>query len=75
MRNSKIFSVFLDAVNAASVAIIVSVCISMGIETVTDWRTILIAVVCLYISFRYRKINSALVVVSGSVMGYLLNLL
>ncbi|MEC5174336.1 chromate efflux transporter [Chryseobacterium nepalense] len=75
MRNSKIFSVFLDAVNAASVAIIVSVCISMGIETVTDWRTILIAVVCLYISFRYRKINSALIVVSGSVMGYLLNLL
>lgn len=75
MRNSKIFSVFLDAVNAASVAIIVSVCISMGIETVTDWRTILIAVVCLYISFRYRKINSAIIVVSGSVMGYLLNLL
>ncbi|UPQ76683.1 chromate efflux transporter [Chryseobacterium nepalense] len=75
MRNSKIFSVFLDAVNAASVAIIVSVCISMGIETVTDWRTILIAVVCLYISFRYRKINSALIVVSGSIMGYLLNLL
>lgn len=75
MRNSKIFSVFLDAVNAASVAIIVSVCISMGIETVTDWRTILIAAVCLYISFRYRKINSALIVVSGSIMGYLLNLL
>lgn len=75
MRNSKIFSVFLDAVNAASVAIIVSVCISMGIETVNDWRTILIAVVCLVISFGYRKINSALIVVLGSGMGYLLTLL
>ena len=75
MRNSKFFSVFLDAVNAASVAIIVSVCISMGIETVTDWRTILIAVVSFYISFRYRKMNSALIVVSGSIMGYLLDLL
>lgn len=75
MRNSKIFSVFLDAVNAASVAIIVSVCISMGIETVNDWRTILIAVICLVISFGYRKINSALIVVSGSLMGYLLTLL
>lgn len=75
MRKSKIFSVFLDAVNAASVAIIVSVCISMGIETVTDWRTILIAVVCLVISFRYKKINSALIVVLGSGMGYLLTLL
>lgn len=75
MRNSKIFSVFLDAVNAASVAIIVSVCISMGIDSVTDWRTILIAVVCLFISFRYRKINTALVIVLGSGMGYLLALL
>jgi chromate transporter len=75
MRNSKIFSVFLDAVNSASVAIIVSVCISMGIETVNDWRTILIAVVCLIISFGYKKINSALIVVLGSGMGYLLNLL
>lgn len=75
MRNSKIFSVFLDAVNAASVAIIVSVCISMGIETVNDWRTILISVVCLVISFGYRKINSALIVVLGSGMGYLLTLL
>lgn len=75
MRNSKIFSVFLDAVNAASVAIIVSVCISMGIETVTDWRTILIAVVCLIVGFGYKKINSALIVVLGSGMGYLLALL
>lgn len=75
MRNSKIFSVFLDAVNAASVAIIVSVCISMGIETVTDWRTIVIAMIGFFISFRYRKINSALIVALGSGMGYLLALL
>lgn len=75
MRNSKIFSVFLDAVNAASVAIIVSVCISMGIETVNDWRTILIVAACLVISFGFRKINSALIVVLGSGMGYLLTLL
>lgn len=72
MRKSTIFSLFLDAVNVASVAIIVSVCISMGMDTVTDWRTILIAVVCLFLSFVYRKINSALIVVLGSVMGYLL---
>ncbi|MDR6157207.1 chromate transporter [Chryseobacterium sp. SLBN-27] len=75
MKNSKIFSVFLDAVNAASVAIIVSVCISMGIETVTDWRMIVIAIICLFISFRYRKINSTLIVALGSGMGYLLILL
>lgn len=75
MRKSIIFSLFLDAVNVASVAIIVSVCITMGMGTVTDWRTILIAVVCLFLSFLYKKINSALIVVLGSGMGYLLTLI
>lgn len=72
MRSSKIFSLFLDAVNVASVAIIVSVCINMGIETINDWRTILIATVCLFLSFGFRRINSALIVLLGSGMGYLL---
>ncbi|WP_027381627.1 chromate efflux transporter [Chryseobacterium daeguense] len=72
MRNSELFSVFLDAVNVASVAIIISVCINMGIDTITGWRTILIAVVCVALSFGFKKINSALIVLAGSVMGYLL---
>ncbi len=72
MRNSKIFSIFLDAVNVASVAIIISVCINMGIDTITDWRTSLIAVICIALSFGYRKMNSALIVLAGSGMGYLL---
>lgn len=75
MRNSKSFSVFLDAVNVASVAIIISVCFSIGKETITDWRTIAIAVCSILLLFGYRKINSALVVLGGSVMGYLLTLI
>ena len=75
MRNSKLFSVFLDAVNVASVAIIVSVCFEMGKETITDWRTILIAVLSIAIAFGYRKLNSAFVVLGGSLIGYLLTLI
>ncbi len=75
MRNSKSFSAFLDAVNVASVAIIISVCFSMGKETITDWHTIAIAVCSILLLFGYRKINSALVVFGGSVMGYLLTLI
>lgn len=75
MRNSKVFSIFLDAVNVASVAIIIAVCINMGIDTITDWRTSLIAVVCIVLSFGYKKINSALIVLAGSGMGYLLTFL
>lgn len=74
MRNSKLFSAFLDAVNVASVAIIVAVCFDMGKDTITDWRTILIAVLSIAIAFGYRKLNSAFVVLGGSLLGYLLTL-
>lgn len=72
MRNSKLFSSFLDAVNVASVAIIISVCFAMGKDTITDWRTISIAVLSIILTFGYRKINSAFIVLGGSILGYLL---
>jgi len=73
MRNSKLFSCFLDAVNVASVAIIVSVCFTMGMETITDWRTILIAVISISTAFGIRKLNSAFIVLGGSLLGYILS--
>jgi chromate transporter len=72
MRNSSQFSAFLDAVNVASVAIIISVCYAMGKETITDWRTILIAIASLLLIIGFKKINSALIVLGGSLAGYLL---
>lgn len=74
LRNSKGLSAFLDAVNVASVAIIVAVCFDMGKDTITDWRTILIAVLSIAIAFGYKKLNSAFVVLGGSLLGYLLTL-
>lgn len=73
MRNSKIFSTFLDAVNVASIAIIISVCLEMGKETIIDWRTILIAFLSIIITFNYRNINSAFIVLGGSIIGCILN--
>jgi chromate transporter len=75
MRNSILFSAFLDAVNVASVAIIAAVCFDMGKDTITDWRTILIAVLSMVIAFGYKKLNSAFVVLGGSLIGYLLTLI
>lgn len=72
LRNSKGLSAFLDAVNVASVAIIIAVCYEMGKETITDWRTILIAVLSIAITFGYKKLNSAVVVLGGSLLGYVL---
>ena len=75
LRNSVTFSTFLDAVNVASVAIIVSVCIQMGASTITDWRTILIAVISMLVVFYFKKLNSAFIVLGGVGLGYLLSLI
>ena len=75
MRRSKGFSAFLDGVNAASVAIIVAVCVVFARETVTDWRTVLIALLSLIVVFGFPKVNSALVVAGASLVGWLLQLI
>ncbi|MDP9959797.1 chromate efflux transporter [Chryseobacterium lathyri] len=75
MRDSSLFSKFLDAVNIASVAIIVSVCYVMAKESISDWRAVLIAVICLVLSFGFKKLNSVWIVLLGSSLGYVLNLL
>lgn len=74
MRNSTLFASFLDAVNVASVVLIIAVCFEMGKDSITDWKTICIAVLSIAITFGYRKINSAFVVIGGSLIGYILTL-
>jgi chromate transporter len=75
MRNSKLASVFLDAANVASIAIIAAICYRMGKETITDWRTIITAIPNLAIVLSLKNMNSPLVVIIGAVLGYLLSIL
>lgn len=75
MRKSKVIAAFLDAVNIAAVAVIVAVCVEMGKDTLTDWRTISIAVISLTAVFVFKQVNSAFIVVGGALAGYLLFLL
>lgn len=72
MRRSTGFFVFLDAVNIASVAVILSVCYSIGRESITDWRTIVIALASGIAVFRLKKANNAFIVLGGSLLGYFL---
>lgn len=75
MRKSDIFGSFLDGVNVAAVAIILAICYVLGKETITDWKTILIALISLVFTFGFKKVNSAIVVLGGSLLGYALSLL
>ncbi|MNU25465.1 putative chromate transport protein [compost metagenome] len=72
IRRYKSLSAFLDAVNVASVAIIVAVCFTIAKEAVTDWRTITIALISAFVIFKYQKINSVFIVLGGALLGYIL---
>ena len=75
IRNSITFSAFLDGVNIASVAVIFSVCYQLSKDAVTDWRAILIGLVCLGLVFSVKRISSAIIVPGAALAGYLLTLL
>lgn len=72
LRKSKIMSAFLDAVNVGSVAVIMAVVIGMGRDAVVDWRSFVILLVSIFVAFKFSKLNSAFIVLGGSLLGYLL---
>ncbi len=72
LRRSKIMSAFLDTINIAAVAVILSILVEMGRETLLDWRTIFIAVISFVVTLYFKKINSAFIIIGGAALGYLL---
>jgi len=74
MRSSQLFAAFLNAVNVASIALILVVCYQLGKNSLTTWREIAIAICSILVLFRFKNINSAFIILGGSVMGYLLGL-
>ena len=73
LRRSAVMSAFLDTVNIAAIALILAVAVEMGKETIRDWRTVVIAVLGFVITFHFRKLNTAFIVIGGAVLGYLLS--
>lgn len=73
MRQSVWFAAFLDAVNVAAIGLMVAVLVNLGQQTFATWQGIVIAVLALVASIRF-KLNSAWVVLGGAVVGYGLSL-
>ncbi len=74
LRSSALMSVFLDTVNMASIAIILSVCVGMAKDSFQDWRTIVIAIASIITLFTFKKLNTAFIIAGGAILGYLLHL-
>jgi chromate transporter len=75
MRKSELLSSFLDSVNVAAVAVMAGVLYVMTIETITDWRTTVIASISVLIIFGFKKVSVMWTILGGSGLGYLLYLM
>ncbi len=75
MRKSKPLSYFLDSVNAAAVAVMVSVLINMSLEFTNDWKSMVIAAISIAVVFLFKKVSSIWLVIGGSILGYALQLI
>jgi chromate transporter len=49
-----------------------AVVIGMGRDAVVDWRSFVILLVSIFVAFKFSKLNSAFIVLGGSLLGYLL---
>jgi len=72
IRKSAPLSAFLDTVNIAAVGVIVAVCYDMAMDSLTDWRTITIAILSIIAVFGFKKLNSAFIVLGGAILGFIL---
>jgi chromate transporter len=72
LRRSKVMGAFLDTVNIAAIAIILSVVVEMSRQTLLDWRTIVIALAGFAVTFWAPKVNAAFVIIGGGLAGYIL---
>ena len=72
LRQSKLASGFLDAVNISAVSIMISATIHLSKQVLVDWKSILIAVVSGFMVFKFKQINAAYIVLGSGIFGFLL---
>ncbi|HLT47741.1 MAG TPA: chromate efflux transporter [Rubricoccaceae bacterium] len=71
LRRSAWLSAFLDAVNAASVALMAAVTLELGADVLVSWPAWGIALASAVLALRFR-VNAAWLVLGGAVAGWLL---
>lgn len=75
MRQSAWARAFLDAVNVSAVGIMVAVLYSLGVGSLVNWQSFVIAGVAAGLYFGWKKLSVMWIVLVGAGLGYLLSLL
>ena len=73
LRRAAAMSYFLDAVNVAAVALMVAALMAMGLESVTDWRSLVIALASMAVTFGIKTWNPMWTVLGAAGLGALLH--
>lgn len=72
IRRSEMAGAFLDGVNAASLSLMAFVTWQLGRAALVDWLTVALLIISLILLMRFH-LNSALLVLSGAIIGLLLH--
>ncbi|HEX5808610.1 MAG TPA: chromate efflux transporter [Anaerolineales bacterium] len=72
IRNSARAGALLDGVNASALGLMAAVTVQLGISSLTDAYTLIIALVSIILLFRY-KINSTWLIAGGALAGLLIS--
>lgn len=72
LRKSSLTAGFLDAVNIGAVGIMIVVTYRLGTTVLIDWRSAVIAVLSIALTFSFKKVNAFWIVIGGALLGYLL---
>ncbi|MFT3903399.1 MAG: chromate efflux transporter [Niabella sp.] len=71
-RKSQKLRLFLDGLSAASVSIIAVVGLHLFTSSVKEWQGAVILAVCLALTFFWKKMSTVLIILIGSIGGFLL---
>ena len=75
LRQSKLASGFLDAVNIGAVGIMIAVTFGLGQNALIDWKAWTIAILSIAITFGIKKVSALWIVLGSALLGYLLHLI
>jgi len=73
MKQSTLLTNFLQAVNVAAVAVMLTVTWKMAESIIIDWRTALICAVSFFVYFYFKGINTLWIILLGALMGFSLS--
>ena len=75
IKKSKVLSFVLGYINSGSVGIMIAVTLKLSYDFLFDWKYSTTMILCIIVSYFYKKFSSIWIVFGGSIIGYILILI